>query len=380
VATTVTVPVPHFFTESHRLQLDDLLYEICQELQLSPFRHNQAEERYKAVASALESEGSPFHNFHPRIYPQGSMRLGTTVKPIEGPHDLDFVCELNIWHNGVAPLALLDGLFDFLRQYGPYRDMVSRKNRCVRITYADEFYMDVLPACRDLKAGGSCIQVPDRALRDWTPSNPIGYARWFDDRSRLDEKWLAAKAEPVPPQQAVDEKTALQLAVQLIKRWRDLYFNDPNLAPISVVLTTLGGCFYKGEGSVSAALSSILDAVVEAVAFAHLQGKRLLVLNPSNPAEDLSERWENSEAYRAFKLGIHQLRDDWKAILHSTSGIHQALEGLFGEPVRRALIKQAHRLQEARKRSDLGIRSTGIISSLASGTMPIPSNTFHGDR
>jgi hypothetical protein len=114
--------------------------------------------------------------------------------------------------------------------------------------------------------------------------------RWFDHRSKLGESRLVEMAEPVPPQQGVDEKTALQLAVQLIKRWRDLYYDDPNLAPISIVLTTLSGHFYKGETSVTAAVSSILNAIVEAVAFSDLKQERLVVLNPSNTAEDLSER------------------------------------------------------------------------------------------
>jgi len=33
----------------------------------------------------------PFPIPRPRIFPQGSMALGTTCKPVEGPHDLEFV-------------------------------------------------------------------------------------------------------------------------------------------------------------------------------------------------------------------------------------------------------------------------------------------------
>jgi hypothetical protein len=52
------------------------------------------------------------------------------------------------------------------------------------------------------------------------------------------------KAKPVPAQEAVHEKEPLQLAVQLLKRWRDLAFAEECLAPISVVLTT----FVKDHG------------------------------------------------------------------------------------------------------------------------------------
>jgi len=53
------------------------------------------------------------------------------------------------------------------------RGMVKLKKRCVRIVYKDEFYLDILPACRDHGNGGTCIQVPDRELGNWTPSNPL---------------------------------------------------------------------------------------------------------------------------------------------------------------------------------------------------------------
>jgi len=173
-----------FFTESAQTHLDDLLREVCDDLQLSPSRHRQAEERYRAVAAVLESTGSPFRYLRLLIYPQGSMRLGTTVKPVEGPHDLDFVCELDVSHLSVDPLGLLDAMFLFLHDHGTYRNMVTRKNRCVRVTYADEFHMDILPACKDGQSGGTCIQVPDRTSSGWTPSPTFAKSEVFHSCGR----------------------------------------------------------------------------------------------------------------------------------------------------------------------------------------------------
>ena len=103
-----------FCTEEFTNELDDLLFEVCEDLQLSPYRYIQANDRYKAVATVLEADGSPIGRFRPRIYPQGSMRLGTTVKPVEGPHDLDFVCELSLPYLLVDPLRLLQTVFSYL--------------------------------------------------------------------------------------------------------------------------------------------------------------------------------------------------------------------------------------------------------------------------
>jgi hypothetical protein len=120
------------------------------------------------------------------------MAIGTTVHPLDGPHDLDFVFELGIPHDRINPMALLWTFYDFLKGHGTYGDKVSLKNRCVRITYANDFYMDVLPSCKDLQLGGTCIKVPDRELANWTPSNPKGYVKWCLDYLALDRKGCSA--------------------------------------------------------------------------------------------------------------------------------------------------------------------------------------------
>src|SRR5438552_3209597 len=133
-------PAP-FFTEDFAVDIDALLYSVAEELQLAPSKYDKAVERYLAVNRYLEAEASPFNQFHPEIYAQGSMALGTTVKPIDCPHDLDFVLQLSRSYHGLDPIRLIRLLFDYLRESEIYRDMTSLKNRCVRLEYADDFYM-----------------------------------------------------------------------------------------------------------------------------------------------------------------------------------------------------------------------------------------------
>lgn len=362
-------------------ELDALLFEVCEELQLAPTRYTLAVERYGVVNRLLERPGSPFQFFYPRIFPQGSMALGTTSKPVEGPHDLDFVLQIDApywrWH----PLAGLHALHELLSSNETYRKMVSLKNRVVRLTYADEFYMDILPAYTDSASGGTCILVPDRARVSLCPSNPEGYIVWFRNRCFTRRRLLLEKAKPVPSQEAVHEKEPLQLAVQLLKRWRDLAFEDQCLAPISVVLTTLAATYYQGEDSVSEALSTILAGMVNAIAHADLNGGRIVVCNPSNPREDFGERWDaNPAAYNAFKSGIRRLQKEWVVIVTGGREANKDLERLFGEYVRTALLKRTQRLQEARKAGVLAVASSGIITGLDSGATRIPQNVFHGDE
>ena len=170
------------------------------------------------------------------------------------------------------------------------------------------------------------------------------------------------------------------MAVQLIKRWRDIHYAEaPCPAPISIVLTTLAADAYRAERSVSEAIASILHGILESARAAETAGHRLKVINPSNILEDLSERWDDDEeAYRGFKAGIQQLSRRWDALL--VGGNQNAeLERLFGEPVRTVLEKRAERLQESRFEKKLSVTSAGVISASA-GVARIPVNTFHGSK
>lgn len=369
--------------------LDSLLFEICESLQLTPTQHQKAVQRYSAIARTLDGPDSPFANIESNLYPQGSMKLGTTVKPLDGPHDLDFVCEFNISHAAADPMGLLYAMYDVFKGHGVYGGMVELKKRCVRIVYKDEFYLDVLPACRDLGNGGACIQVPDRELQNWTPSNPIAFAIWFEKATRhiLIQRPIkralamdhAASIQPIPKIEATDEKTVLQLVVQLLKRWRDIHYAESDFPPISVVLTTLAAVTYQGETSLSEALLLVLDRIVRRLDAARAAGHRLQVPNPVHQAEDFSERWnDHLRAYSEFEFGIRQLASAWRAVYSGQGNPNRELERLFGEVVNTALIKQARNLQEIRERGGLGIRESGRIVPVASAISPMLLNTNHG--
>ncbi|MBZ5539843.1 MAG: nucleotidyltransferase [Acidobacteriia bacterium] len=367
-------------------QMNDLLRSICEELQVSPTAYDQAVNRYTAVCNWLEADGSAVAVFNPTIYPQGSMKIGTTVKPFgRDEYDLDLVCEFRISVDKLqSPLQLLKLLEARMREHELYRSILEMKNRCVRLNYANEFHLDILPACPDLSVGGTCLFVPDRKSQTWKPSNPKGYADWFESRCELalkmliESRRLMTKAEPIPPQEATEEKAILKRVVQLLKRWRDVrYQREPKLAPISMVLTTMAAQAYGGERTVTEAMTSVLNSFVTQIASTN---SRVYVLNPANRKEDLSERWGDAAQYRVFVDGIREFHEQWDRVL-ATSGIHnvsEQLEGFFGEPVKAAIKKQARTLQDLREKSSLRVAQAGLLSSAPAIGVPVRSNTFHG--
>jgi hypothetical protein len=369
--------------ETTNTMLDDLLDRIGRKLQLSETAHQQARDRYKTIADWLSADGSEVAQYAPHIYTQGSLRIGTTVKPRgRDEYDLDLVCEFRDldWRLFPVPEKLLDLVENRLRENGTYRSMVERKNRCIRITYANQFHMDILAACPNPTAGLHCVVVPDCAAQCWKDSNPKGYALWFEHMAEEALVKLKRNAEPLPSQTAYDDLVILKRAVQLIKRYRDIaYEKTPDLKPISIVLTTLAALNYNGQQSVNDAIRGILDGIIASIpAYG-----RLRVHNPTNKLEDLSERWEDEpELYRAFVSGIKEFRARW-AELNQQRGIPNVklvLEKMFGESVAKDVVGDYMKsLDASRKSGGLGVeKGSGIISVGSSSTVSIRDNTFYG--
>lgn len=364
--------------------IDDLLTRICVRLQLTHTQHQEAERHYTHVGEWLGAAGSPLAPFKPEIFPQGSLRIGTTVRPLRyDEYDLDIVCLMSL-ADGTDPVAVLNAVENRLRSNGTLTDKVERKKRCVRLNYATQFHLDILPARPDLRLGGTCLLVPDRELHDWKESNPKGYAGWFDDRSIVLEELqkMAASVEPLPAPEGAEGKSPLQLTVQLFKRWRDIrYAEQPDLAPISIVLTTLAGTHYRGERHPFEALTSVVTRIRSSIP----PHGRLVVRNPANPLEDLSERWDaDPAAYRAFVLGVEEL-SSLLVELRLTAGIEPVkdrLKKMFGADVAEAVVReQAEAVGKARALGVLRVMAgSGAITTGASArAIPVRPNTFYGE-
>lgn len=369
--------------ETPVLTLDTLLRRIAADLRLSDPLRDLAEQRYHSVGEWLLAPGSPLTAAQPLIYPQGSLRIGTTVRPRgRNEFDLDLVVELKVLlADNANPMKLLDAVERRLRDHDTYRPMVERKNRCIRLNYSGEFHLDILPGVPNPAGPPGAIYVPDCEAQAWKDSNPKGYAAWFDTRTITEEqhKRMLAGLEPLPAATSVAETPPLTRSVQLIKRWRDVAYGDqPELAPISIVLTTLSGLHYAREMSEMTAIANIIERTRGALPMTG----RLVVRNPTNPLEDLSERWADPKLYAAFVKGLHTLHGQW-ARLASAQGLENvvsALESLFGEDVvRRALRDEVGHIENERSRRTLGLGLGGHLITTPAPHRPVPKNTFYGD-
>jgi len=333
------------------LQREDILSRIAASLQLDQTRKQKMESAYKALCGIINEDYGFFKGMEIDIYPQGSVLIGTTLKPFRGDEfDLDIVLHIKRGGTKFTPLQIYNALYQKLSSDGRYAHMAERKRRCIRLNYAGDFHMDILPGCQIIVTDGNNIMVPDRELKGWSQSNPKGYGEWFLDiasrvynpqlerfyRQRVEMK---AEVEELPDDDFYLKKP-LQRAVQLIKRYRDIYFErQPQYATSSIILTTISAQFYQGENSVFATIDSVLSRIFDAARSNH-SISRLKVLNPVNQLEDFTEKWEKDDKlYEKFVTFIKDFSAKWQLLKEDFSRSASAYESLFGDSAYKGAIR-----------------------------------------
>ncbi len=358
--------------------------------ELTPTQYRNAEEKYRAVGTWLAVTGSALAPFAPVIYPQGSMLLGTTVRPYNSRHeyDLDLVCRLH-GCGEQPPLFIYEWVHGRLAEHQTYKGILQRLKRCLRLNYAGAFHLDILPACPNEHLGNGAILVPDRKLACWKDSDPKGFAAWFFSRcvirDELAELELKATIEPIPSSVPSEHKYPLQRIVQLMKRHRDIFFMGGRDIARSVILTTLAGAFYRGPRSLSLALEGALD-LIHGEMEQHPTVPR--IENPAHRKENFADSWDQ-EKYDKFRAYIRNFRTTFKRALHPNlaeqrkglESLSEPLGALFGaDRVAEAIKLEAADLNVSRNSRSLGISSVGILSTLPASrkVVPVTPNHFYG--
>jgi hypothetical protein len=327
------------------------------------------------------------------IYPQGSFRLGTVVRPPDpdGEYDIDLVCLWGAAPGDLIPAVLKDKVGFMLTDYmdwkgrqqtadGPAECVPSR--RCWTLRYPDEgFHMDVLPAAPDALPS---IRLTDETVSDWYYSNPIGYAQWFRGRSEEMIRELAkaareANVDDVPEWRV---RTTLQRLVQVLKWHCAAYFSgQPDDRPPSILITTLAAQAYRGESNLFAAT---LDAVQRMPSLVEQRDGRWWVANPAEDRENFADKWNDYPQRRLlFRAWLADITELMETIAEMRGqGIHRVVERLEESFAANGLIRKAAQQLgtgslEIREVGGLTMTGTGMLTKTAN--VPVPKHTFYGD-
>jgi len=314
-------------------RLEDLLARMAESIQLDETRKAKMESSYSAIKDLLDNDDAFFSKLDFELYPQGSVKIGTTVKPLKGSEfDLDIVIHLKTDWTKYSSSRIYNEVKRVLMSNANYSDKVELKNRCIRLNYTGDYHMDILPGIQEYEWDKDQLKVPDRELKDWTTSNPRGYAKWFEEKAEsvqetLLEKAIRAEDLEIEP---FAKKKPLKRAVQLIKMYRDQFFEKKeDLATSSIILTTIFGNFYNSESSIFETIENVLlklDATKNNL-------RRIKVTNPKNPEEDFSEKWDDEpELYNYFLKFIDNMKLQWQKLKEENDYAQkEIMKSLFSE-------------------------------------------------
>jgi hypothetical protein len=131
----------------------------------------------------------------------------------------------------------------------------------------------------------------------------------------LQSRGVRASVETMPDYRV---RTPLQAAVMLLKRHRDnMFVRDPDLKPISVIITTLSAHAYNGEETIAGALLSILENMDRYIL---RSGTKYVIPNPSDPLENFADKWEKDpRKAQAFFQWLRQAREDFGRAARATT-------------------------------------------------------------
>ena len=180
--------------------LNQILAKAVTALDIPDHVYEDATLKYEDIGAWLTTEDSDLKPYSPEIYPQGSFRLGTVVRPIsnEDEYDIDLVCYLILDKDQTTQKNLKEMVGDRLKKRADLATMLEPLRRCWRLSYPAQdamphFHLDILPSIPNRERPPTGILLTDTDLVRWQKSNPKAYADWFYERMKA--RFLEKRAE-----------------------------------------------------------------------------------------------------------------------------------------------------------------------------------------
>jgi hypothetical protein len=393
--------------------------DIIKDLDVPNGAYEAAERRYKDLGEWLQDDQkAKSASFDPHVFPQGSFRLGTVTRPWKREdYDLDLSCKLKdgltkSQHTQKQLKLLMGADLEAYRRERGIQERSEEKHRCWRLKYQDDlkFHMDIVPAIpetddyrqvlleRMIKTGAEEVLARDVSQHavsitdnrhpqyaaitiDWPVSNQEGYALWFESRMRQAQQLLesraamekVAKVDDLP---AYRWKTPLQRCVQILKRHRDMLFeDDPYGKPISAIITTLAARAYQGETDVEMALAVILERMGALV-----NPSVPRVPNPVNTQEDFADKWPRDRTLEPnFWRWLEQAQEDFGCLgSGKTELITETALRKFGTTLDATKLRKASGLLAKAGAITAGSARTSSSGTIGSSGVQNQPHRFHG--
>jgi len=384
-------------------ELFDIFEKIGYSLDITPTQYKLAKERYEAVGKWLaEGEycilgsGKKQCFKDGEIYPQGSIRLETVVKPTgKNEFDIDLVFFTpNVSAENITPGQLKELIGNRLKENETYKRMLKPLNRGWCLEYANEFHLDITPSLDNhFEPHNESELVADKELKQYVPSNPKGFAQWFEDISEIapsiniTKSMFEARNSMVVFEDSAtvtdlpehrQNKPLLKRFVQIFKRHRDEMFKSQGNAPISIIITTLVAKSYLyciQHFSYDNAYDLMVDTLRFMPKYIDNRGFNYWIENPTVSGENFAEKWNVKPIRKQAFDQWHSQCLKFFGEFHENIGqyvLFNSLEEGFGKN-QAELIREQY-IQKIEKN-----RAAGTVLGYSAGvTGSVKANTFFG--
>lgn len=338
------------------LKLNDHFKKFVANISLNPTRTARIESAINSWETKFKEDVEIKDKFVD-YYTQGSYSTNTGVRPKSGEEfDVDVVLVLDIDEED-DPKEILHWIKDRIKSHKDFEDRVKVKDRCVRIEYAKDFHVDVVPAF----SYGNCIKIPSKKEGEWTKTNPAGFKEWCDEINN-------------------DSDAYFSKTVKILKHWRDEKVGK-DTAPKSILLTTLVGSAHIKKPSIAETLVKTLEAIkqdLEVLIDGLVEdGDVPFVENPSLPEENLARNWTKLKAQR-FLNKLSTLKDDCQAAMDEVDKEEsiKLWQAIFGSTDFPSTLGEAENMARSIQAGSVFVSSTGELNSMQ-GTA-IKEHRFYG--
>lgn len=371
--------------------IDKMLRKIAKEIEISKTEHEKAVKSYNAVGTFIDNN---IPQYDIKVVPQGSFRLGTVIKPItdEDEYDIDLVAIID--HKFLSAKELKNIVGDALKSSNRYSEKLVEGKRCWTIEYSEssKYHMDILPTMMsDTYSTNKELTMThkedEKSDYEFRQTNPEAYYDWFvermeEERKRLKEEYAIRNKLEIVDVPEYEIKTTLQVAIQILKRYRDIKFKEtPDIKPISIILTTLMAKVYTGKESVYELIEKFSKEYMM-----HIEkdeNGNIIIRNPVNENENFADKWPKyPERRKAFFKFMTELEQDLvtNKILLEGNIREQAdfYKKLFGENmVNRAYENIANETRSEREKANIYLKENGNITSQKTN-INVRNHNFYG--
>lgn len=371
--------------------IDAMYRKIATEIEISETQAEKAKESYEAVGNYLNNN---IKQYDVRIFPQGSFMLGTVIKPIsdKDEYDIDLVATIDNKFTSAKDLKNIVG--DVLKTSDRYSEKVEEGKRCWTIQYSESanYHMDILPTMKSdtyfqNKKLIMTHKEDENSDYEFRQTNPEAYYDWFvkrmeEEKKKLTEEYAIRNKIEIVEVPEYKIKTTLQIAIEILKRYRDIKFKDtPDIKPISIIVTTLMARIYTGKENVYELIEKFFKEYV--LYLEKDENGNVLIQNPVNENENFADKWpSNPERKEAFFKFMDDLKYDLvtnKVLLEGNIREQaDAYKKLFGENmVNKVYENIAQKTREEREKSNMYLKENGNLTTEKTN-ITVRNHNFYG--